>query len=63
MSHPRRLRWLALGSAATLAACATVPGANVPAGAPITQAEAQQFISLWNRPVAGSARVLIVCGD
>jgi cell division septation protein DedD len=28
-----------------------------------TQAEAQQFISLWNRPVAGSARVLIVCGD
>jgi hypothetical protein len=28
-----------------------------------TQAEAQQFIALWNRPLVGSARVLIVCGD
>ena len=28
-----------------------------------TQAEAQQFIGLWNRPIVGSARVLIVCGD
>ena len=28
-----------------------------------TQAEAQQFIALWNRPIVGSARVLIVCGD
>jgi predicted Zn-dependent protease len=40
----RRLKWLGLASAAAagLAACATVPGANVPAGAPITPAEAQQ---------------------
>jgi cell division septation protein DedD len=28
-----------------------------------TQAEAQQFIALWNRPVVGSAKVLMVCGD
>jgi cell division septation protein DedD len=28
-----------------------------------TQAEAQQFITLWNRPVVGSAQVLIICGD
>ena len=28
-----------------------------------TQAEAQQFIAIWNRPVVGSARVLIVCGE
>ena len=28
-----------------------------------SQAEAQQFVSLWNRPVVGSARVLIVCGE
>jgi predicted Zn-dependent protease len=43
--HPlRRFRWLSLAgvAAASLAACATVPGASVPAGAPITQAEAQQ---------------------
>ncbi len=40
----RRLRWLVLAgvAAGTLVACATVPGASVPAGAPITQAEAQQ---------------------
>ena len=28
-----------------------------------TQPEAQQFIALWNRPVVGSAQVLITCGD
>ncbi len=28
-----------------------------------TQAEAQQFIALWNRPLVGSARVLIICGE
>jgi cell division septation protein DedD len=28
-----------------------------------SQAEAQQFIALWNRPVVGSAKVLITCGD
>ena len=28
-----------------------------------TQAEAQQFIALWNRPIVGSARVLIICGE
>jgi predicted Zn-dependent protease len=40
---PRRPRWLAAtGLAAILAACATVPGSDVPAGAPVTQAEAQQ---------------------
>jgi cell division septation protein DedD len=28
-----------------------------------TQAEAQQFLALWNRPSVGSARVLIICGE
>ncbi len=28
-----------------------------------SQAEAQQFIALWNRPVVGSAQVLIICGE
>lgn len=39
----RRLRWLTLAgvAAGALAACATVPGSDVPAGAPITQSEAQ----------------------
>ena len=39
----RRLRWLTLAGAAagTLAACATVPGSDVPAGAPITPSESQ----------------------
>jgi predicted Zn-dependent protease len=39
----RRGKWLAAaGAVGILAACTTVPGANVPAGAPISQAEAQQ---------------------
>lgn len=28
-----------------------------------TQAEAQRFRALWNRPAVGTARVLIMCGD
>jgi predicted Zn-dependent protease len=40
---PTRIKHLALAGAAacSLAACTTVPGANVAAGAPITPAEAQ----------------------
>lgn len=43
-SLTRRLKTVALAGTTSLAlaACATIPGANVPAGSPITQAEAQQ---------------------